>query len=87
MTPQSDKTDARRVAEQLYRKLGRGSSQDIDAIHAALIAYGNARLEESATGIDEFINELRTDPSETGARVRLAQSAAEIRALKEKTSP
>jgi hypothetical protein len=44
MTPQSDKTDARRVAEQLYRKLGRGSSQDIDAIHAALIAYGNAEF-------------------------------------------
>jgi hypothetical protein len=71
MTPQSDKTEARRVAAELYRKLGRGSSQDIDAIHAALIAYGNAAAKEAEAAAHLGMAAVRD------VRANVAKDAAE----------
>jgi hypothetical protein len=57
---QSDKTEARRVAEALAKEFAYMARERAcaDAIHAALIAYGNARLEAAAEAMHPILRSM-----------------------------
>jgi hypothetical protein len=101
MTPQSDKTEAQRVAEEIAEVLcGRDFWADDSpakpraaaAIHAALIAYGNGRLEAAEQELDVAASTCSKTKVEDryfrrGFRDGLRCGSEMIRALKEKETP